>query len=325
MQTLLQRAEARWCRFSDTWDGYDYMKFLGGTVWIPQYQDLNFMFNTDTYWLGAQFNPTSDNKAKEESWIHPGYMLHAPNTHLILSRRLAHHTRWYKLKIKVPTTWESYAPIKGAMTWVLWFWFWTWWDPERAFFDPCKDQPTGSCEAEPWWGQGNDLQSWVNRAQYQQGSTGNSKNWGPFLPSRQCSGNSTSFWFIYKLKFKLGGESLWTPVPRDPQIQGYIPTAPGLNGRAQGEIQPYTGATDRVPRPRTPHDIFPFDLEDGFLLSDEALERITGGDPEGRDPPPIKRQRLDRRQRPPRHISRRARRIILQLLRGGDPISQTMP
>lgn len=334
LYNLILRAEARWNRFSSNWESYDYVKFCGGTIWIPQYQDLNFMFNADTYWLSSHFANKNDNLTKEETWIHPGYMLHAPGTHLILSRRLTHHRGFYKIKIKVPTTWESYIPVKDAMDWVLWFWTWTWWDPERCFFEPCTDEPDSSCTAEPWWSQNNQLQSWVDRSQYQADNQASGKNWGPFLPKKQCSGNSSSFWFLYKLYFKFGGESVWAPVPRDPIVQGYIPGAPG-NGRtsreAPGIFQLGPRALTGGLRPWTPHDILPGDLEDGMLLSDEALERITGRDEEGRHESqgegPGRRQRQRHvGQRPPRHLPHRVRRLLLRLLRHrGDPASIDTP
>lgn len=253
-------------------------------------------------------------------------MLHAPHTHMILSRRLTHRTKFYRIKIPVPTTWESYSPIKGANTWVIWFWFWTWWDPQRCFFNPCTEPDgTGSCEAEPWWAKETDPGDWVNRQKYQASATASSKNWGPFLPSRQCSGNSTSFWFLYKLKFKIGGESIWTPVPRDPLVEGYIPSAPSLDGRTQeGQIQPGTRTPGHIGRPWTTHDILPFDLDEG-ILTDEALERITRGDEDREEDgqPKLKRRKLGRR--PPRHLSRHMQRLLFRVLRRHFPMPQSIP
>lgn len=318
LYNLVLRAEQRWCRFSSNWESYDYIKFLGGYALLPQNQDLSWMFNAQTYWLSTHFVDDKKGKSNEETWVHPGYLLHAPGTHLVFSRRLHHNRRFLKVKIKVPSTWEGFIPLKEAMRYVFWFWAWTWWDPERAFFEPCQD--TDQCAAEPWWK--ND-QSWVDRSKYQALSS-NLKNWGPFLPSKQCSGNSASFWFLYKLKFKVGGESIWAPVPRDPVEQGYIPSAPGISAIEQdgGKIQPYTGDPHRGERPWSTYDILPTDLYEG-ILTDEALERITGGYTPG--PPPPKRQRLgeererrrkQRHRRPSKHQLRVLRRVLLRFMGG---------
>lgn len=311
---LILRSEARWCRFSSDWQSYDYMKFLGGTVWIPQMEDLCLMFNADPYLLSSHFAGKENKEAtKEETWIHPGYLLHAPGTHLIMNRRLHHQTRFYKIKIKVPTAWDSWAPIKGVRDWITWFWVWTWWDPQRAFFDPCADLSKGACAAEPWWGQANYLDKWVDRSQYETTGGNQQKTWGPFLPPKNCSGQETSFWFKYKLKFKVGGESLWAPVPRDPIEQGYIPGAPGLGARRPaGEIQPHSRAFGGQTIPRTPHDILPGDLAGG-ILHDEALERITRRDEETGESgePPRKRVKLG----PPGHLPRDLNRVLLRILR----------
>lgn len=321
MQNLIQRANVRWCRFSQGIDGYDFLKFVGGYIYIPQNQDLNFMFNADPFWMGSILNKNDSEKDKEETWIHPGYMMHAPGTHWILSRRLLHRRGLYKIKIKPPSHWESYTSIKGAFDWILWLWYWTWWDPERAFFNPCGDNQSTECAAEPWWAMNNDKQNWVDRSQYQKTQP---KNWGPFLPQVQCSGNSSSFWFYYKLKIKLGGESLWTPVPRNPITQGFIPSAPGFNGDG-GQVQPHTITAHRQPRPWTHHDLLPFDLDSDGIVTDEALERITRGTPE--DGPPVKRRKLERGgKRPPKYLSRRAQHILLELLRKREhPTSITQP
>lgn len=325
MQNLLLRAKARWCRFSGDWESHDYMKFCGGWLYIPQNQDLSFIFNVDTYWLATHLskdNPSSGPaKTAEETWVHPGYMLHAPHSHLILSRRLSHHAKFYKIKIKVPASWESYTPIQGSIDWILWFWYWTWWDPERTFFNPCEDETGSSCNANPWWGKSDD---WVDRSKYNPLCNGGGNCWGPFLPSKQCSGNSSSFWFFYKLKFKVGGESIWAPVPRIPSEQGYIPSAPSKG--SSGKIQPHPGNIGRYPRPWTPADIFPCEISDGFFINDEAMERIIGGDTTGE--PPIKRRKLERslrRRRPFKHLPDQLRRLLRCVFRRKGLIPRTMP
>lgn len=326
LQNLLLRAKVRWCRFSGDWESHDYMKFCGGTVYIPQNQDLSFMFNVDTYWLGSHFSKDNESqkpaKTAEETWVHPGYLLHAPHTHLIMSRRQSHHTKFYKIKIQVPASWESYTPIQGSIDWILWFWYWTWWDSERAFFNPCTDEQGSSCTANPWWGKSAD---WVDRNKYTSTCKATDACWGPFLPSRQCTGNSSSFWFFYKLRFKVGGESIWAPVPRIPSEQGYIPTAPS-KGKSTSTVQPMPGNIGRYPRPWTPADIFPGEIGDGFFINDEAMERIIGGDTDGGEPP-IKRRRVDkhRRRRPFKHLPGDVKRLLRHLFRQRGLLPPTMP
>lgn len=313
LENLIKRAYYRWNRWSSNWETYDYIKFCGGYAYLPPNEDLNWMFNAQPYWLSTHFVDQQKNgPSNEETWAHPGYLLHAKGTTLVWSRRLRHHTKLQKVKIPVPETWEGWIPIKNAPEYVLWFWVWSWWDPQRAFFNPCFEDTSSSCAAEPWWAKD---QSWVNRDKYQAANQASLKNWGPYLPSKQCSGNPASLWFLYELKFKVGGQSIWSEVPRDPAVQGYIPSAPSLNGPS-GQIQPYSGDPHRGDRPWSTYDILPPDLEEG-ILSDEALARITRGDEGG--PPPLKRRRVGphqrrRRGRSAEHKLRNIRLLVRRIL-----------
>lgn len=317
LEGLIKRAEQRWCRFSSNWESYDYIKFTGGTFYLPPNQDLNWMFNAQQYWLSQHFVDTDkQGKSNEETWVHPGYLLHAPGTKIVWSRRLRHNTKLIKVKVKPATTWEGWIPIKSALNYVIVFWVWTWWDPERAFFDPCQEGST--CVAEPWWGKAPGDASWVDRSKYQSPPTthsAESKSWGPFLPTKQCSGNEASAWFLYKLKFQLGGESIWSAVPRDPLVQGFIPSAPSLNGRATRDLQPGSGDPHIGHRPWSTDDVLPRELQDGLII-DEAMERLIrrAESPTGRE-----RERgvvghtKQRRRRPLKHLSR-DRRLLRRLL-----------
>lgn len=313
LYNLILRSRARWCRFSSDWESYDYIQFGGGTIWLPQTQDHTYMFNAQPYWLSQHFVDSAKNqKSNEETWVHPGYLIHAPGTRTVRSRRLAHYPRMKKYRIKVPTSWEGWIPIKDAINYVMYFWAWTWCDLERAFFDPCTDPSV--CMTEPWWGLAPDQMNWVDREKYDTPGGQNKKNWGPFLPEKNCSGQETSLWFLYRLKIRVAGESIWAPVPRDPVEQGYIPSAPSRG--SSNQIQPYTGDPRRGTRPWATHDLLPTDVDSDGIITDEALGRITARDEGEGYKPPIKRRRMGRHQRrqrfqrPSKHKLRKLQRIL---------------
>nr|AJW66524.1 ORF1 [Torque teno felis virus] len=327
-QSLVDRAEARLNSFSGNWESFDYLRFLGGTMYIMQPREMCFMFGNDPYLMTADLDKTPSQKNRaEETWITPGYLMHRPGTHLILSAQKVHRRSMYKIRVPVPTSWRGWLPIPECFSYVLCHWYWTWWDPDACFFDPCA---TGSsCEAEPWWSAANMKQSWVDRSQLESSGviTTGLKSWAPFLPTRPCVNyytHSASFWFKYKLKFQVTGENIWAPVPRDYSQQGTVPTAP-----ARQQVEPKTRTPHKKGlRPPTTADILPGDLDKDGILQDEAYERITRDNPCPKRPKPVgvrwwdgvpgrtlQVQQSSALQRPPprRKLLRRLRDVLLQL------------
>nr|UYM26543.1 ORF1 [Torque teno felis virus] len=327
-QSLVDRAEARLNSFSGNWESYDYLRFLGGTMYIMQPREMCFMFGNDPYLMTADLDKTQAGKNRaEETWITPGYLIHRPGTHLILSAQKVQRRSMYKIRVPVPTSWRGWFPIPECFSYVLCHWYWTWWDPDACFFDPCA---TGSsCEAEPWWAAVNMKQNWVDRSQLESPGviTTGLKSWAPFLPTRPCVNyytHSASFWFKYKLKFQVTGENIWAPVPRDYSQQGTVPTAP-----ARQSVEPKARTPHQEGhRPPTTADISPGDLDKTGILQEEAYERITRDNPSPKRPKPVgvrwwdgvpgrtlQEQQPPAVQRPPprRKLLRRLRDVLLQL------------
>ncbi|BAB90854.1 unnamed protein product [Torque teno felis virus] len=329
-QSLVDRAEARLNSFSGNWESYDYLRFLGGTMYFMQPREMCFMFGNDPYLMTSDLDKTASQKNRaEETWITPGYLMHRPGTHLILSRQKVERRSMYKIRVPVPTSWRGWFPIPDCFSYVLCHWYWTWWDPDACFFDPCA---TGSsCEAEPWWSTAQTKQAWVDRTKLDDppvGGTGpNQKTWAPFLPSRPCTNyytHSASFWFKYKLKFQVTGENIWAPVPRDYSQRGTVPTAPSRQQVESEARAPYP----KTNRPPTTADILPGDLDSDGILEDEAYERITRDNPCPKRPRPLgirwwdgtpgrtlqeQQQAAVLRPKPRRQLLRRLRDVLLQL------------
>lgn len=265
---LLKRALARWNYWSHDWSSYDYVRYVGATVKIIPPQDQNWMINLDPYFQFKK-GPFGSEKDKEDLWDHPGILLHTPHTHLIFSQNTFRRRTLYKIKCKPPPGWKGYLRFPEAFDYILLNWVWTWWNPFKAFWDPVKDQAGSSCEAEPWWSNQQQLAKWVNRTKYDDIGNPNAKDWGPFLPSKL--GNQSipaSIWFMYKIHFKLAGDSIWRPLPRNFTNDGMVPAPEGPNAGTKTHSK-------KRKRPYDEADILPGDLDSDGILKDRSYKRIT--------------------------------------------------
>nr|QYD02362.1 ORF1 [Torque teno felis virus] len=300
---LLQRAAARWCLFSSDWESYDYVMFAGGTISIPQTSHIPWLINFDEY-LQTRLVRYNE-KNKEDHWGHPGILLNTPKTHIIFPPWNYRHQKMYKIKIK-PSSWVARSQrFPEAMSYICCHWLWTYCDFEHAFYDHACEVNTNSidtCQQQPWWvGQNFILGKWVDRTLYDDPCVTcqtcvNDKNWGPFLPQRlvpkslQCS-----LFFMYKLKFKLYGNAIWRPLPRQYQTQGLVPDPQGPNTEREAVSESQAsqpGVQRRRKRPRSEHDIWPEDLDSDGILTERAYRRITADNTRDEQPPLEKRIKL---------------------------------
>nr|QYD02413.1 ORF1 [Torque teno felis virus] len=270
---LLARAKAKWCVWSEDWASYDYIQFYGGWVKIPQTAQTTWMITFDEYLETAikGYNPTEH----EDKWGHPGMLLNVPKTHIIFPYNQNQRRRWYKIPIKPPPGWRGIQRFPEAFSYILCHWLWTWCDLQHAFYDISTNKPdASSCEIAPWWASNNKLDTWVDRSTYKDCSsvlTGQ-ETWGPFLPSRY-SNYETSVFFTYKLYFKVIGNAIWRPLPRNFLSEGLVPDpkpAPSSETRSSGK---------KRARPQSEADIWPGDLDSDGLLTEEAYNRIVGDNP----------------------------------------------
>lgn len=265
---LILRAYAYWNQWSRDWGSYDYIKFCGGTIRIPQTFPCTFMFNTDEY-LQVKLKDYTPEHA-EDQWIHPGIMINNPKTHIIFPPKVHSRSKMYKIPVKPPPGWKGFQRLPSAGAFICLHYAWTWCDLSHAFYDPNYDTSVSKCEIKPWWSGNQQLKNWVNRQKYQQcSSSAQEKSWGPYLPCKY-SDDETSLFFLYRLKFKAVGNALWRAVPRSIANEGLVPNAPGPSGHAEAR-EP----ARKRKRPKSTYDIWPGDLDSHGLLKRRAFEKIT--------------------------------------------------
>nr|ASA48557.1 ORF1 [Torque teno Leptonychotes weddellii virus 1] len=174
---------------------------------------------------------------------------------------------------------------------------------------------------------------WVNRGTYLKSDCAaapsishipaNFHNWGPFLPQNVITDRTyqSSFYFRYKIYFKVSGDTVYRRLPSTPCKDAVIPGAPGYNDQNCGKV---STRSILKKRPLTTSDILPGDLDSDGILTERAYQRIIrshrdyqstrlGDEPHNREPP-IKRVKF----REPSGIRNRKRaRELIQLLLGG--------
>nr|WCS65697.1 ORF1 [Torque teno Leptonychotes weddellii virus 1] len=175
---------------------------------------------------------------------------------------------------------------------------------------------------------------WVNRQTYTKsdcsaapsanGVPANFHNWGPFLPQNVITDRTyqSSFYFRYKIYFKVSGDTIYRRLPSTPCKDAVIPGAPGFDDKNCGEVQTRS-ILKRKKRPLTTYDILPGDLDSDGILTERAYQRIIRShrdyQPAGVGDltyrlPPTKRVRI---REPPGIRKRKRARQLIQLLLGG--------
>nr|AWX63416.1 ORF1 [Torque teno Arctocephalus gazella virus 2] len=346
---LLQRAACRFAVFSGNWETYDYMTFCGGTIYLPIFDCVDYMFGTDNQFENLRGVETVHQG--ETSWLQPLWLLLQRGTHIIFGRvRKPNWTRWRRLRVKPPPTWEGVYHFPHAFSLILFQWWWTWFDFNHAFFDLYGQEPAETEEGqvhehcfgkEPWWFNSNkedvknkNCDAWVNRYKYSDPPTnrdGFEKNdayWGPMLPAKfdQCPVGASVF-FIYKLKFKVTGDSEYRQLPSQAREQ-IIPPAPAPTGPL-GEVSSSALSEEEEDpplskRPRDTGDILWGDTDESGILKPSSLKRISSA---GRTAQPLqlerggilsrRRVRFRRRDVHRDHLRRRIKHLLNRLSKRG--------
>ncbi|AJA71660.1 ORF1 [Seal anellovirus 7] len=344
---LVQRAQYYFCKFSSDYRGYDYLSFCGGYIWLPYlYAPYMFWLDPciiDPQEKVMNFSLYN----KDSSWFHPGIFMNRKGARFIPpSYQTYTHHLYKRLRVPRPPTWEGVYTIPAATQYILTHWAWTTVTTNTAFFDGACNQSgqTSTCEAVPWFMKGHtptgefkkkletwktntnsgaenldcygDPRSWwVNRRKYDDktSTTCNEDNWGPFLPSKGTGTgvtkqyDSISFWFRYRFKFKVSGDSIYTRIPSRTATE-VISEAPGPKPKIQARSILKT-------RPPDLGDILAGDLDEDGILTDEGLERIIRSHP-GRQPAGVEadpdqlQQRRVRLRHDPGVRKRRLRRLL---------------
>nr|WCS65481.1 ORF1 [Torque teno Leptonychotes weddellii virus 1]WCS65485.1 ORF1 [Torque teno Leptonychotes weddellii virus 1]WCS65797.1 ORF1 [Torque teno Leptonychotes weddellii virus 1] len=158
MRNLLIRAKYYFNYWSSDWEGYDYVSFKGGWIWIPRMPYFSWMFYADPM---VQSNPKEgmpEAKYKfEKSWFHPGIFLNRPGAKLMLSSLQQPNRSFFRrIKIRPPSAWEGNYRIDVAMDYLLFHWAWTVTNVTASFFDfYCQRKraqtATDTCPQTPWF------------------------------------------------------------------------------------------------------------------------------------------------------------------------------
>nr|QYD02101.1 ORF1 [Torque teno felis virus] len=292
---LLQRSLARWNMWSADWESYDYVMFVGGTISIPQTSSTAWMITFDEYLQTAQTRYNEKNK--EDHWGHPGVLLNVPKTHIIFPPWIYKHPRMYKIRVRPPPGMARHAEgfLKAMSLHMVYTGLWNMGVALKDAFLTRGVRPsaTDTCQQAPWWAANNYVAGkWIDRTKYDAPCLDctqcqNKHNWGPFLPQtfgRQS--HESSLFFLYKLKFKLVGNSIWRPLPRQFQSQGLVPEPEGPNqpsrrlvAKRKIQHEAEKPAAKKQRRPLSEADIWQGDLDSDGLLKERAFRRITGHNP----------------------------------------------
>nr|WCS65865.1 ORF1 [Torque teno Leptonychotes weddellii virus 1] len=157
-KSLLYRSLYYFNYWSGDWEGYDYLAFLGGYIWLPRMPAFSWIFYLDP---SVQSNPTESEPEKkykfDKSWVHPGILFNRPGSRLMVSTLQAQNRSFFrKMKVKPPSGWEGVYRIDVAKDFLLFHWSWTTCNLTSSFFDfYCqRKRQQGSadqCEQVPWF------------------------------------------------------------------------------------------------------------------------------------------------------------------------------
>nr|ASA48485.1 ORF1 [Torque teno Leptonychotes weddellii virus 1] len=171
-RALLTRAKYYFNYWSGDWEGYDYLQFKGGYIWLPRMPAFSWMFYLDS---SIQSNPTEEEpegKYKaDKSWVHPGILLNRPGSRIVLSTLQSRGRSLYRrINVRPPAGWEGVYRLDVAMDYLLFHWSWTTCNLTSSFFDfYCQNKRESSyadqCEQCPWFMAEKD--SWSGNSQQQ--------------------------------------------------------------------------------------------------------------------------------------------------------------
>nr|ASA49049.1 ORF1 [Torque teno Leptonychotes weddellii virus 1] len=137
VRSLLLRAKYYFNYWSSDWEGYDYIQFRGGRIWLPRMPGFSWIFYLDP---SIQSNPKeSDPEPKykyDTSWVHPGILLNRPGSRLMISTFQQPYKSFFRsLLVKPPSGWEGVYRIDQAMDYLLFHWSWSTCNLTSSFYD----------------------------------------------------------------------------------------------------------------------------------------------------------------------------------------------
>nr|ASA48549.1 ORF1 [Torque teno Leptonychotes weddellii virus 1]ASA49037.1 ORF1 [Torque teno Leptonychotes weddellii virus 1] len=158
-RSLLMRSKYYFNYWSGDWEGYDYLSFLGGWIWLPRMPSFSWMFYLDN---SIQSDPKEDGPEEkyknEKSWVHPGILLNRPGSKLMISTfQYKHGSFFRKLRVRPPASWEGNYRMDVGKDFLLFHWSWTTVNLTASFFDFfCQKKRVAqhtpdTCIAAPWF------------------------------------------------------------------------------------------------------------------------------------------------------------------------------
>nr|WCS65342.1 ORF1 [Torque teno Leptonychotes weddellii virus 1] len=160
LRNLLRRAKYYFNYWSADWEGYDYIQFKGGKIWLPRMPGFSWIFYLDP---AIQSNPKEDPPEKkyksDTSWVHPGIFLNRPGARLMISTFQTQGRNFFRrVGVKPPSIWEGNYRIDMAMDYLLFHWSWTTCNLTSSFFDFYCQRKRGKdgnqadkCTQTPWF------------------------------------------------------------------------------------------------------------------------------------------------------------------------------
>nr|WCS65533.1 ORF1 [Torque teno Leptonychotes weddellii virus 1] len=162
LRALLLRAKYYFNYWSSDWEGYDYIAFKGGKIWLPRMPGFSWIFYLDP---SIQSNP-KDTEAPEKkytfdkSWVHPGIFLNRPGSRLMISTfQQPYRSFFRRMNVRPPSGWEGVYRIDQALDYLLFHWSWTTCNLTSSFYDfycqrrrkAGEAREADKCTQRPWF------------------------------------------------------------------------------------------------------------------------------------------------------------------------------
>ncbi|AYP28856.1 MAG: ORF1 protein [Anelloviridae sp.] len=235
---LAERARLGMARFSENFEGYTWIKFLGAKFQLVPANEVDYLFKLNNR---APYK-TDPEKAAETKWNHPANLLLHRGVRVVESIQRSKCCKWKTIKYKPPTEFEGWYDIDNFASFQLLQYMWT----TISLTNPMGIAPyaqtglpnedTGQI-VNKWWKEGcTDKSSnlhipqWIDRVTYDSAFlTKNENKWwnnifsdtgkpkhSPFCPPVFTTTHPNTLWCRYKFWFKVGGST----------IQNYLPLYP---------------------------------------------------------------------------------------------------
>ncbi|AYP28824.1 MAG: ORF1 protein [Anelloviridae sp.] len=283
---LAQRAQLGMARFSETFEDYTWIKFIGAKFRLVPATEVDWLFRLNNR---APFKIQAESDA-EKKWNHPANLLLHRGTAIVESIKRSKCCRWKTIKYHPPTEFEGWYDIGTFVKFPLVQYMWT----TISLSNPMGIAPYSQIKntlqendgqiVNKWWKDGcKDSRSnmhrptWFDRETYDGPFLKHTENkwwdtiWptdtnkpkhSPFCPPVFTTTQQNTIWCLYKFWFKVGGTTIENRIPLYPlhEIEAPKTTCPNTCEACIKEG----------------------DLDSSGILKDSSLRRIVGDDHQNR-------------------------------------------